>query len=210
MKLTLEMSLIEPSNRVWRAEAPGERGLVERAQAGDRAAFGQLYQRYVDDVYAYVRLRVRNDAVAEDLTQDVFMNAFRGLPGFRWQGAFVPWLLRCAHNRVANHWRSVGRRPDQVMLPSEEDGDRPMPELACDPEPVDESLDLQLGAEQVNAAMVRLTDLQQQVIALRFGAGLSLAETAEVMSRSQNAIKNLQHNALAALRRNLPAPEPRR
>jgi len=184
------------------AEPGAELRLVERAQRGDRAAFGQLYQRHVGDVFAYVQLRVRNVALAEDLTQDIFMNVFRALPKFQWHGSFAPWLLRCAHNRVANHWRTQGRRPEQVDLPTEDDGERPMPDLAADTDP-NEEIDLRLSTEQVQLAMYDLTELQQQVIALRFGAGLSLAETADIMDRSQNAIKNLQHNALAALRRRL-------
>ena len=57
--------------------------------------------------------------------------------------------------------------------------------------------------EQLRAAAAELTELQQQVIALRFAAGLSIAETAQVMDRSENAVKNLQHKAIAALRRRL-------
>jgi RNA polymerase sigma-70 factor (ECF subfamily) len=193
-------------NGTLSSDASAEFRLVERAQRGDRAAFGQLYQRHVDDVFAYVQLRVRNVAVAEDLTQDIFMNVFRALPRFRWQGSFAPWLLRCAHNRVANHWRAQGRRPDQVALPTEDDTERSMPELAGEADPID-AIDWRLSAEQIGGAMAALTELQQQVISLRFGAGLSLAETAEIMQRSQNAVKNLQHNALAALRRRLVPDE---
>ena len=199
---TLEAPTVSELNGWLSLEAGAEHRLVERAQCGDRAAFGQLYQRHVDAVFAYVQMRVRNVAVAEDLTQDVFMNAFRALPKFRWQGSFAPWLLRCAHNRVANHWRAQSRRPNQVALPAEDDTERPMFELATAPDTVDD-IDWNVSAERINSAMAGLTDLQQQVIALRFGSGLSLAETADAMKRSQNAVKNLQHNALAALRRRL-------
>ncbi len=202
----LETAAVNHANGAWDTGAQLERRLVERAQGGDNLAFTQLYQRYVDDVFAYVQMRVRNVAVAEDLTQDIFMNAFRALSTFQWHGSFAPWLLRCAHNRVANHWRTQGRRPDQVALPGEDDTESPTPELAGDDDPF-EHISLRLGAEQVDAAMMALTDLQQQVIALRFGAGLSLGETADLMDRSQNAVKNLQHNALAALRRRLAVEE---
>lgn len=181
----------------------GERSLVERAQAGDRAAFGQLYQRHVDAVYAYIALRVRDGALADDLTQDVFLSAWRSLGGFRWQGSLAPWLMRIAHNRIANHWRTQGRRPEQVSLPSGDDPDDPRPEFAA-PEPPEQGHDLGLSSADLSSAMSRLTSLQQQVIALRFGAGLSLAETADLLQRTQNAVKNLQHNALANLRRHLP------
>jgi len=180
--------------------AASERRLVERAQRGDHAAFGALYQRYVDDVYAYVHMRVRDTAVAEDLTQDIFANAYRGLKGFRWTSGFGPWLMRSAHNRVANHWRSRGRAPQMVSLPDPDDPGDPRPELVGD-DGVSTDLDLHVHGEAVAAAMHRLTDLQQQVLALRFGAGMTIAETSDIMGRSANAVKNLQHNALASLRR---------
>jgi RNA polymerase sigma-70 factor (ECF subfamily) len=190
-------------------QEPSDRQLVERAQRGDRAAFGALYQRHVDDVFAYVRLRVRDTSLAEDLTQDVFVSTFKALPNFRWRGAFAPWLMRCAHNRVANHWRSLGRRPNQVELPTEGEGTRPFPELSEEPSMVS-GLDERIEGKAVDAALARLTDLQRQVVALRFGAGLSLAETADVMRRSENAVKNLQHNALVSLRSRLVPTEPKR
>jgi RNA polymerase sigma-70 factor (ECF subfamily) len=199
---TLDALLVSPPKRVPSSEENPERQLVERAAGGDRAAFGQLYQHYIDDVYAYVQLRVRDVALAEDLTQDVFVSVFKALPRFRWQGSFAPWLLRCAHNRVVNHWRSQGRRPELVSLPMEGDEEASGPELAGDLEPL-ELVDIRLSTEEVTRAMAQLTDLQQQVIAFRFGAGLTLAETAQAMERSENAVKNLQHNALAALRRQL-------
>lgn len=185
-----------------------ERALVEQAAAGDSAAFGALYRHYLDDVYAYIKLRVRDVDLAEDLTQDVFMNAFRGIPRLRWQGSLAPWLLRIAHNRVANHWRSLGRSPDLVVLPAEDDPDEPRPELAAEGREGARS-DALLAGAAVERSIRRLTELQQQVIALRFGAGLSLSETANVMGRSTNAVKNLQHNALASLRRQLDSDEGR-
>jgi len=189
---------------VFGDDASGERALVVRGQAGDRQAFGQLYQRHVDGVYAYIALRVRDSALADDLTQDVFVSAWRSLAGFQWQGSLAPWLMRIAHNRIANHWRTQGRRPEQVSLPSGDDPDDPRPEFADAESPSDDA-SLGLGSADLSRAMERLTDLQRQVIALRFGAGLSLAETADMLQRTQNAVKNLQHNALANLRRHLPS-----
>jgi RNA polymerase sigma-70 factor (ECF subfamily) len=189
-----------------RGRQPSEQEVVRRAARGDTAALGWLYQRHVDDVFGYVQLRVRDTALAEDLTQDVFINAFAALPRFQWQGSLAPWLMRCAHNRVANHWRSHGRQPDQVALAQDGEPDERAVVVAVEHD-LDEGLAHQLSVEQVMAATAHLTDLQQQVVALRFGAGLSLAETAEVMNRSVNAVKNLQHHALAGLRRRLVNPD---
>jgi len=180
-----------------------DRRLAERASQGDRAAFGLLYERHVDTVFAYVQYRVRDVGVAEDLTQDIFLSAMRAMPGFRWQGSFAPWLMRCAHNRVVNHWRSLGRRAPELAMDETNDEGQPVFELAGDAGGWQEALD-GIDAGRVERAVAGLTDLQQQVVALRFGAGLSLAETAQALSRSENAVKNLQHNALVSLRRRLP------
>lgn len=190
-----------------RGEEPSEHAIVQRAARGDQAALGALYQRYVDDVFGYVQLRVRDRALAEDLTHDVFLSAFAALPRFRWQGSLGPWLMRCAHNRVANHWRSQGRQPEQLSILHEDESEERSSVLAVHID-LDEALALRLTTDEILAAMSRLTDLQQQVVALRFGAGLSLAETAEIMQRSVNAVKNLQHHAVAGLRRHLPRERP--
>lgn len=209
----LELMRVAPSaaaerrpDPVPQAPAEIERRLVERAQAGDEAAFGALYQRHVDNVYGYVRLQVRDASLAQDLTQDVFVNAFRGLAGFEWQGSLAPWLTRIAQNVVANHWRRQRRQPAWTRLPGEDDPDETLPEIAV-PDEALERFVLDVSTEQILDAMAKLTELQQQVIALRFGAGLPLLETAEMMGRSVAAVKNLQFKALGALRRQLEPGE---
>lgn len=182
--------------------------LVARAQAGDGAAFGRLYEAHVEAVFGYVAYRVKDPSVAEDLTQDIFLSAFRALPRFRWQGSFAPWLLRCAHNRVVNHWRSLGRRAPEQSVDAQDEGGRPLISLVDEAATEEMAALERTDAPRLSQAMTELTELQQQVVALRFGAGLNLLETAEAMERSENAVKNLQHHALAKLRRALVAAAP--
>ena len=191
-----------------------ERRLVERAAGGDTRAFGELYQRYVDRVYSYVQFRVRDPALAEDLTQDVFVQMMRALGGFDWRGSLAPWLMRITRNTVIDHWRKQGRRPERAVsrteaADDEENGgrlDRLVDEQgALEVERAAASLDWARLAE----ASERLTALQRQVVALRFGSELSIRETAQVMERSEGAIKNLQHHALRALREALSDMENR-
>jgi RNA polymerase sigma-70 factor (ECF subfamily) len=172
--------------------------LVRRAQAGDRQAFGQLYRGHLADVYHFVLFRVADAATAEDVTQDVFVSAFQALAGLREPRHFRTWLMRIAHNRVLNHWRARSHRPEAEPLP---DGDRQPPALRAE-DPALAVADAVTVAEVLRAAH-RLTPLQREVIAMRFVAGLSVAETAELLGRTANAIHNLQHHALAALRREL-------
>ena len=185
-----------------------ERQLVERAQRGDRAAFGELYERYADDVYAYVLMQVRDSNVALELTQEAFISAMRGIGRFRWQGSFAPWLLRIAHNQVANFWRSRSREPSLVRLPADDAAEDALPELAMEQSTLDEFV-LDVSPGQLTQAYGQLSVPQRQVIALRFGAGLSLLETAEAMGRTVGAVKNLQYKALGALRRHLEPWEAR-
>jgi RNA polymerase sigma-70 factor, ECF subfamily len=188
--------------------AADERALVARAQQGDRQAFGRIYQDYVDRVYSFVAFRVRDDPLAEDLTQEVFVQALRALPSYDWRGSLAPWLLRIARNTIIDHWRQRARRPERTLTAVEvgdtdEEGDRLERWVS------DEAAEAVARAEQVLdrrrlvAAATHLTQLQQQVVALRFASGLSVQETAAAMGRSEGAIKNLQHHALRALRRRL-------
>lgn len=192
-----------------------EHDLVERARGGDSGAFGQIYQAYVDRVYSFVLYQVRESGSAEDLTQEVFMQAMRGLAAMEWRGSLAPWLLRIARNTVYDHWRRQARRPERVLSAAElgdddEEAESRLDRLASRPHEEDEALHLvELGVdrEQIARAMEQLTDLQQQVLTLRFGSGLSILETAAAMERSDGAIKNLQHHAVRALRKALAWPE---
>jgi RNA polymerase sigma-70 factor (ECF subfamily) len=179
--------------------------LIERSQRGDRKAFGELYQQHVAPVYQYIWLQVRDDGTAEDLTQDVFMSLLRGIGSFRLGEAFAPWLMRVAHNRVVNHWRSLGRRPQVMRLPEEDDPDEEQAPLAAAESA--EPFVIEISAPDLAEALNRLTELQREVVLLRFGSELSLAETASVIGRTVNAVKNLEFKALSALRRQMQAIE---
>lgn len=175
--------------------------LVRRAMAGEREAFGALYECHVDAVYRYVRFRVCDIALAADLTQDVFISAFRGIARLEHPERFGAWLIQIAHNRVLNDRRSRSRQDGHIEWRA--DGDALVEEL---PSPVPDparQVELRLAGERVAAATEALTEIQQQVLALRFVAGLSLAETAELLGRTEDAVKKLQRRALAALRSRL-------
>ncbi|MBI4336716.1 MAG: sigma-70 family RNA polymerase sigma factor [Chloroflexi bacterium] len=168
--------------------------LVRKAQQGDGQAFAGLYELLVDKVYRYMRVRVSNTAEAEDLTQEAFLRVLEGLPSYTARGRpFAAWVFRIAHNLVVDRYRSKSNASE--MVPLEE-----MPALPAHQD-VEETAIRTLDAEQLRRAVRHLTDLQRQTVELRFIAGLSLAETAAVMDRNENAIKALQHSAVQALRR---------
>lgn len=171
-----------------------EKGLVERAKHGDPEAFAQLYEEYVDKIYRYISLRIGNQAEAEDLTQQVFLKALESISSYQFRGIpFTSWLFRIAHNQVIDYLRKAARIkniPLDVSLTSSESD-------------VAREVEEEFEAEQVKKAIGELTQLQQEVISLRFAGELSTAEVAKLMGKSEGAIKALQHSALVALRKKL-------
>jgi RNA polymerase sigma-70 factor (ECF subfamily) len=170
----------------------GEARLVELAKRGDKRAIGELYRRHVDMIYRYTYARVRDAAVAEDLTAQVFLKALEGLPNFRSTGApFLAWLYRIAHARTVDYWRQQQRRQEVVLADN-------LP--ARDPQPHD----IVVAKSEWNTAiqlLSELTDDQRDVIILRFIEEMSLAEVAETLDKTVGAVKALQHRALASLAR---------
>jgi RNA polymerase sigma-70 factor (ECF subfamily) len=172
--------------------------LVRAVQAGDADAFGLLYERHFAKIYAYIAFKLGSAVEAEDVTSQVFLRALEGLDGYRWRGVpFQAWLFRITrHLLVDNHRRSV-RRP-AVPLDSIAWEQLPADGHVADPQWV---LQEQVTRQELAEAMTRLTDAQQQVVALRFVVGLPTAEVARIMGRTEGAVKALQHAALRALQR---------
>ena len=99
----------EPAQRVLDKTREDERRLVEAAQR-DRARFSELYEEYLELVYAYIARRTRNREEAEDLTAEVFRRALQSLPRFKWTGApFGAWLFRIASNMIADRAKAAAR-----------------------------------------------------------------------------------------------------
>ncbi|MEE8519211.1 MAG: sigma-70 family RNA polymerase sigma factor [Dehalococcoidia bacterium] len=172
-----------------------EPGLVLAAQRGDREAFAQLYEENVTRVFRYLRARLSEPSDAEDITAGVFIKAMQALPAYKQRGApFGAWLLRIAHNELATFYKKRARRNETTLEEA----------VIASEDPTQVALE-QIAFSEVQAAMGGLTELQQQVIGLRFGSGLSIIETAQAMDRKEGAVKFLQHSAIEALRRELEA-----
>ena len=166
--------------------------VVQLAQNGEAAAFGQLYELYSDRVFRYVAYRVDSNADAEDITEDVFIRMLEAISSFKWREVpFSAWLMRVAHNRVIDHYRR-GRLRTATPL----DDAPPLPSRDRDPQ---ERVGMFSDLQELRVAMGGLTDLQRQVISLRFGSELSIAETAKAMDRNEGAVKALQHSAIQSV-----------
>ncbi|MCH8870097.1 MAG: sigma-70 family RNA polymerase sigma factor [Chloroflexi bacterium] len=169
--------------------------LVRMAQEGDTSSFGELYERFFDQIYRYVSFKTGSPSEAEDITGEVFVRMLESIHKFKWQGhPFSSWLFRIAHNLVVDHFRRKGKR-NVVSL---DNATINVEAVAVD---VDSHIDTEMSMDEVRKAMVGLTVLQKEVISLRFAAGLSVAETAEAVGKKENAVKALQHAGLKKLRR---------
>jgi len=178
-------------------------GLVDLARSGDCDAFGLLYDHYNGTVFRFLYYRVGSHSLAEDLTSETFFRALRSMSGFKWQGRdFGAWLITIARNLVADHFKS-GRYRLEVTTGDVLDADREDrgPEGSPEAAVVDHITNVALLT-----AVKQLNPEQQECIVLRFLQGLSVAETAEVMGRSEGAIKQLQLRAVRALAKLLPEP----
>jgi len=173
-----------------------EQSLVRRAQQLDQVALTQLYEENFDRIYRYIVLKIGDRTEAEDMTQQVFLNALKSISSYKWKGMpFSSWLYRIAHNQVVDYLRKKSKRPTVPLDESISVG-------AEDPE---RAAVKKLEVEELSRATKKLTKLQQEVISLRFGGELSVAEVARAMGKSEGAVKALQHSAIVALRRVLSA-----
>jgi RNA polymerase sigma-70 factor (ECF subfamily) len=182
-------------------DGPGDedRNLALRAGKGDAAAFGALYDRYVDAVYRYVFYRVRNDADAEDLVSDVFTRALRAIPRYEPRVAFLAWLYRIARNAVIDR-----ARRSRTQITFEDALAHPGVDQVVEPDATILALS---DKEAVRGALAKLTPLQQEVIVLRFVEGYSTREIADLVGKREGTVRGIQFRALEALRALIPSRE---
>lgn len=173
-------------------DAQVERLVVDAARAGDEKALSELYLTYFPRVYRYILARTGNSHDAEDLAEEVFMRVLEAIERFQWREApFSAWLFRIAHNAVISQRRKETARGKSGPLSDS---------LPVDSAGPDELVENRLALNEVMAAAQKLPEAQRQVIAYRFGAGLSVAETAQAMGKGEGNVKVIQHKAIAKLR----------
>ena len=162
---------------------------LARLAADDRERFGELYERYARPIHAFILPRVdRNEAVAQDLTSQVFSRALTALPGFR-PGVFRAWLYAIARNVVIDHYRR--QRPGAPL-------DAAL-EIASDDPGLDERAVAEEARVRLHAALARLVPAQRQIVELRLH-GLTGAEIAERLGLHPDAVKSAQYRAFSRLR----------
>ena len=172
--------------------AVDEAGLVQAAQT-NAAAFTQLYQQYVERVYAYVRTRTRTEADAADLTQQVFLRALDGLSRYRGKDtSFAAWLFRIARNTVADFHRRQRSTVTWDLVP-----EALQPQMEHD---VDAELIRHEAITRLRTLFDALDPETRELLVLRFGARLAVAEIAAVIGKSEAATRKRLSRTIQTLK----------
>ncbi|MDE2311819.1 MAG: sigma-70 family RNA polymerase sigma factor [Patescibacteria group bacterium] len=167
--------------------------LVRRAQNGDEAAFGQIYDDFAPRIFRYVKLKIQHPPDAEDVLQEVFIKAYKGLGSLDMDKLnFSAWLYKVASNTINDHFRKKYRTPEVSVIDEKFDA------------PSDYSLEKDLMTkwdwDAAKAAFLQLPPLYRQVLELRFEQQFTIDEVAEIIGKSNLSIRLIQHRALKKIR----------
>ncbi|MEK9173594.1 MAG: sigma-70 family RNA polymerase sigma factor [Patescibacteria group bacterium] len=170
----------------------GEENLIQGAARGESSAFGQLYDLYQPRIYRFVLIKVGQREEAEDLTHQVFLNAWQNMKGYKSRGfPFSSWLYRIARNKVIDFYRT---KRESISI------DRVDPEIFLAPAIQQFSFDKNIEAEGLARAIQELEPNYQDVVIMRFVEDLTVAETAAALKKSQGSVKVIQHRAIKKLK----------
>jgi RNA polymerase sigma-70 factor (ECF subfamily) len=171
-----------------------EKQELKQLRALDPEAITEVHNRYFPEMYRYVRYRLGDPSSAEDIAGEVFVRLLEALHSGRGpRKSLRGWIFGTASNLVNDTFRFAYKHEIEELSEQMEMNDFDPHEQAEEREEL----------EAVRVASKYLTREQQHVLALRFGSGLSVKETAKVMGKRPNAIKALHFRALNALRRHL-------
>jgi RNA polymerase sigma factor (sigma-70 family) len=172
-----------------------------RGARTDARAFGPLYEHYFPLVYNYVFFRVRERAAVDDLVSTIFMRAVDRLDTYRERrGPFGVWLFCIAHNLVVDYYRTAPRRSS---LPLEQARPYPLQDAASAEQRLIERQD----TEELLAQVARLSAREQDIISLKFGAGLTNRKIAALLGLKENHVAVILYRAMRKLRRGLAEGE---
>ena len=174
-----------------------EKHILARARRGDLAAFEELVRRTEKRVYAVALRSSGSPEDAADITQEVFLRAWRSIEDFRGDSGFSTWLFRITANLCVDFARHRQAQPQTQPLVGEDDAERPIPDTA--PTPEEHLENSELGRE-LAAALDEISEEHRRIVLLRDVSGLSYTEIAEVLEISEGTVKSRLSRARIALR----------
>lgn len=167
--------------------------LVKKSQNGDSGAFGQLYDLFAQRIFRYISLKIQDNSLAQDLLQDTFIKAWKGLPALREKDLnFSAWLYKIAGNCVNDYFRKKYRSPDTVELKEAS--------FVSVPDRIGEQLAIEADMQAIESAFKKLPAQYRQVLELLFIQDFSLRETAEILQKNYVSVRVLQFRALKRLK----------
>lgn len=182
-----------------------ERALICRAKAGDEAAFAALMEREQSRIYNLILRQTRDPEDAADLTQEAFLNAWRGLKGFQEESSFATWLYRLAYNLCIDHARRNKRRSERLTSVPLEDEEGRAPAIPDQRPGPHEEAERQELRELLRAGLQALSEEHRQVLTLRELEGFSYGEIARILGLEEGTVKSRIARARLALRKYLVA-----
>ena len=176
-----------------------DKHILARARRGELDAFEELVRQYEKRVYAVALRSSGSPEDAADITQEVFLRAWRSIESFRGDSGFSTWLFRITMNLCVDHARHKNAQPQtQPLVVGEEDAERPIPDTA--PTPEEHLENSELGRE-LAAALDEVSEEHRRIVLLRDVSGLSYTEIAEVLEISEGTVKSRLSRARIALRK---------
>lgn len=174
-----------------------EKHILAKARKGDVAAFEQLVTKYERRVYAAALRSSASPEDAADITQEVFLRAWRAIESFRGDSGFATWLFRITANMCVDYARKRQTQPQCQPLAVEDEPGQPIPDTSPTPE---EHLDnVELGRE-LASALDEVSEDHRRIVFLRDISGLSYTEIADVLKISEGTVKSRLSRARLALR----------
>ena len=174
-----------------------EKHILARARRGELPAFEELVRRYEKRVYAVALRSSGSPEDAADITQEVFLRAWRSIESFRGDSGFSTWLFRITMNLCVDFARHKHAQPQLQPLVGEDDAERPIRDTAPTPE---EHLDNSELGRELAAALDEVSEEHRRIVLLRDVSGMSYTEIAEILEISEGTVKSRLSRARIALR----------
>lgn len=176
-----------------------DESLVELALSGDDNAFTELHHRYFNQIFQYAYSQLGDYHQAEELTQDIFLKMSKNLHRFKYRSKFRTWLYSIGHNATIDYHRKNKKHQKSKPVAENYYFDQV---AKGEPSAEDKVMGKSKG-DQIRTCLKLLPEHYRSVISLRFLQGFSIAETAEVMSKTPAAIKSLQKRAMDSFKEEL-------
>lgn len=154
----------------------------------DPQAFGTLYDRYAPSIYRYLLSRLGNVEEARDVTQQTFLTAYETFPRYKHNGYFSAWLFSIARSKYVDHLRKNKLRSKTVVDPGQDPPPDPLSQV--------------IATERIAELRKRIGELkeeEQELLRLRYVAGLGFAELASLLNKKEDAVKKSLYRLLARL-----------